>query len=146
MFEFHPYTSLFPPLLMAAEPRLAEGSLVQGVTRAASWEVSLPQSTTASPLAPTGVPPAEKSPAYARRRHEVVRPAGSEPLSRLQVPEERELAPELAKLWGEFAASYGFVPNWLRALSINPDTDDPSGAVLPSSLRSGAQSPQRSRA
>jgi len=80
------------------------------------------QSTTAIPPAPARVSRAEKSPAYARRRHEASQPAGSEPVSRFQVPDESELDPQLAKLYAEFLGNQGFVPNWLRALSVNPDT------------------------
>jgi hypothetical protein len=47
---------------------------------------------------------------------------GSEPLSRFQVPDEAELDPQLVPIYAEFLGSYGFVPNWLRALSVNPDT------------------------
>jgi uncharacterized peroxidase-related enzyme len=80
------------------------------------------QSTTALPPALASAPRAEKGPAYARRRHEVPQHAGSEPLSRFQVPDDGELGPQLAKLYSEFLERHGFVPNWLRALSVNPDT------------------------
>ena len=56
------------------------------------------------------------------RRKDASHLVGSEPISRFQVPEQSELEPELAKIHEEFLASYGFVPNWLRALSVNPDT------------------------
>jgi uncharacterized peroxidase-related enzyme len=56
------------------------------------------------------------------RRKEVPHPVGSEPLSRFQVPEQAELGPELAKIYEEFVDTYGVIPNWLRALSVNPDT------------------------
>jgi hypothetical protein len=46
------------------------------------------QPTTVLPLAPTPVTGSEKSSPYARRRHEAAQPAGSEPLSRFQVPED----------------------------------------------------------
>jgi uncharacterized peroxidase-related enzyme len=49
-------------------------------------------------------------------------PAGSEPISRFQIPEEAELGSELTKIYSEFVRAHGFVPNWLRALSVNPDT------------------------
>lgn len=80
------------------------------------------QSTPALSPAPLGAPSGEKASAFARRRHETPQPVGTEPLSRFQVPEDGELSPALATLYAEFAASHGFVPNWLRALSINPDT------------------------
>jgi len=56
------------------------------------------------------------------RRSDALSPAGGEPLSRFQVPDEAELAPELRQVYSEFVEAYGFVPNWLRALSVNPDT------------------------
>lgn len=77
------------------------------------------QSTTALHAAPAPAPSLDKRPRYERRRNEV---AGSEPLSRLQVPEEGELDPRLVDIHTEFVDAFGFVPNWLRALSINPDT------------------------
>jgi uncharacterized peroxidase-related enzyme len=82
----------------------------------------LAQSTTALSPAHASAARAEKAPAYARRRHEALQPAGSEPLSRFQVPDESELNQELAKLYSAFLDKHGFVPNWLRALSVNPDT------------------------
>ncbi|HTV24516.1 MAG TPA: peroxidase-related enzyme [Polyangiaceae bacterium] len=80
------------------------------------------QSTTASLSAPSPASQVEKRPTYERRRNEASRPAGIEPLSRLQVPDDNELDPRLTDVFAEFTHSYGFVPNWLRALSINPDT------------------------
>lgn len=56
------------------------------------------------------------------RRHEGPQPAGSEPISRFQVPEAGELTPELLDTYAELEAQHGFVPHWLRALSVNPDT------------------------
>ena len=56
------------------------------------------------------------------RRHETPPPAGSEPMSRFQVPEKADLTPELEAVYAEVERTLGFVPHWLRALSINPDT------------------------
>jgi uncharacterized peroxidase-related enzyme len=56
------------------------------------------------------------------RRHETLPPAGTEPLSRFQVPEAAELTPELTQVYTQVERALGFLPNWLRALSINPDT------------------------
>ena len=56
------------------------------------------------------------------RRHEALPPAGGEPLSRFQVPDAAELSPELTQLHAQVERAHGFLPNWLRALSINPDT------------------------
>ena len=60
--------------------------------------------------------------ALGQRRHETPPPAGSEPISRFQVPEATELTPELAQVYAEVERALGFLPHWLRALSINPDT------------------------
>jgi uncharacterized peroxidase-related enzyme len=91
--------------------------------RLASFHRSpMAQPTPALPPGPSSAPRAEKSAAHARRRHEMSQPAGGEPLSRLQVPDEGELGPQLAQLYSAFRDRYGFVPNWLRALSVNPDT------------------------
>jgi len=79
------------------------------------------QSTTPAPSSPTPTSRSEKSPARDLRRNEVSQLVGSEPISRFSVPEDAELGPELAKIYADFRASYGFVPNWLRALSVNPD-------------------------
>jgi uncharacterized peroxidase-related enzyme len=56
------------------------------------------------------------------RRSDVSQPAGSEPISRFQVPEPSELTPQLRQIHADFEAAYGFIPHWLRALSVNPDT------------------------
>ncbi|WP_322047975.1 peroxidase-related enzyme [Paraburkholderia sp. J67] len=45
-----------------------------------------------------------------------------EPLSRLGVPDEASLPAHVAQLYDKFRRHYGFVPNWLAALAINPDT------------------------
>jgi len=49
-------------------------------------------------------------------------PAGSEPISRLQVPERSALTATLQDIYAEYEQKYGFIPNWLKALSANPDT------------------------
>jgi uncharacterized peroxidase-related enzyme len=38
------------------------------------------------------------------------------------VPEEDRLPPHVAEIYAKFRRQYGFVPNWLAALAINPDT------------------------
>ena len=80
------------------------------------------QSTITSPASPPTPPLLDKATARAQRRNEATQLVGSEPISRFSVPEAAELSPELAKLHAEFRATYGFVPNWLSAVSINPDT------------------------
>jgi uncharacterized peroxidase-related enzyme len=45
-----------------------------------------------------------------------------EPVSRLGLPDEASLPPHVKQLYDEFRAQCGFVPNWIRALAINPDT------------------------
>ncbi|GLK69767.1 peroxidase-related enzyme [Hansschlegelia plantiphila] len=45
-----------------------------------------------------------------------------EPISRLGLPDEASLPPHVKQLYEDFRRQYGFVPNWLAALSINPDT------------------------
>ncbi|MEX3921172.1 MULTISPECIES: peroxidase-related enzyme [Paraburkholderia] len=45
-----------------------------------------------------------------------------EPVSRLGLPEESGLPPHAAELFERFRRQYGFVPNWLAALAVNPDT------------------------
>lgn len=47
---------------------------------------------------------------------------GAEPISRLGVPEEASLPDHVKAIYDDFRAQYGFIPNWLAALSINPDT------------------------
>src|SRR5262245_45911727 len=76
-------------------------------------------STTAVHSTPSPASYVDQRPRYERRRNEV---AGSERVSRLQVPDANELDPRLAEVHAEFVATHGFVPNWLSALSINPDT------------------------
>ncbi|GGC45909.1 peroxidase-related enzyme [Chelatococcus reniformis] len=53
-------------------------------------------------------------------------PAGTvddaEPVSRLGLPDEAGLPAHVRALYDDFRAHYGFVPNWLSALAINPDT------------------------
>jgi uncharacterized peroxidase-related enzyme len=56
------------------------------------------------------------------RRSDVSQPVGSEPISRFQVPEPSDLTPELRTIYADFEAAHGFIPHWLRALSVNPDT------------------------
>ncbi|BBU31896.1 alkyl hydroperoxide reductase AhpD [Burkholderia sp. THE68] len=48
--------------------------------------------------------------------------ADREPVSRFGVPEETRLPPHVAEIYAKFRRQYGFVPNWLAALAINPDT------------------------
>lgn len=45
-----------------------------------------------------------------------------EPISRFVVPDEARLPPHVASIHAQFRRQYGFVPNWLAALSVNPDT------------------------
>jgi uncharacterized peroxidase-related enzyme len=45
-----------------------------------------------------------------------------EPISRLSLPEETELPAHVRQIFVSFRTQYGFVPNWLRALAVNPDT------------------------
>jgi len=45
-----------------------------------------------------------------------------EPVSRFGVPDETRLPPHVASIHAKFRRQYGFVPNWLAALSVNPDT------------------------
>lgn len=47
---------------------------------------------------------------------------GDEPVSRLPIPEEAGLPENLRRIYASFRAHYGFVPNWLRAFSVNPDS------------------------
>ena len=44
------------------------------------------------------------------------------PISRFQVPERSALTGPLRDIYVEFEQKYGFIPNWLKALSVNPDT------------------------
>jgi uncharacterized peroxidase-related enzyme len=48
--------------------------------------------------------------------------AVSEPLSRLGVPDESSLPAHVKAIYDKFRSHYGFIPNWLAALSINPDS------------------------
>ncbi|SAL28497.1 peroxidase-related enzyme [Caballeronia humi] len=48
--------------------------------------------------------------------------AEAEPVSRFGVPDENRLPPHVASIYAKFRRQYGFVPNWLAALAINPDT------------------------
>jgi uncharacterized peroxidase-related enzyme len=84
-------------------------------------EARLAQSTISS-TAPVAALVDGLRPLREPRRNDLSQPAGSEPVSRFQVPDEAELDPQLVPLFAEFRSSYGFVPNWLRALSVNPDT------------------------
>jgi uncharacterized peroxidase-related enzyme len=45
-----------------------------------------------------------------------------EPVSRFGVADEERLPPHVKTIYAKFRRQYGFVPNWLAALSINPDT------------------------
>jgi uncharacterized peroxidase-related enzyme len=45
-----------------------------------------------------------------------------EPVSRFGVPDESRLPPHVAEIYAKFRRQYGFVPNWLASLAINPDT------------------------
>ena len=60
----------------------------------------------------------------ASRRADVVagHDIAHEPVSRLGLPEESALPPHAAELFERFRRQYGFVPNWLAALAVNPDT------------------------
>jgi uncharacterized peroxidase-related enzyme len=81
------------------------------------------QSTLVSPFSSVPAARAEQGVVVREgRRKEASHLVGSEPLSRLQVPEQGELGPELTKIYEEFLDTYGVIPNWLRALSVNPDT------------------------
>ncbi|MDR5836083.1 peroxidase-related enzyme [Caballeronia sp. LZ034LL] len=46
----------------------------------------------------------------------------AEPVSRFGTPDESRLPPHVAEIYAKFRRQYGFVPNWLAALAINPDT------------------------
>jgi len=46
----------------------------------------------------------------------------AEPVSRFDVPQEASLPAHLKAIYDDFRAHYGFIPNWLAALSVNPDT------------------------
>src|ERR1700761_1243170 len=46
----------------------------------------------------------------------------AEPISRFELGDEGNLPPHAAALFADFRRAYGFVPNWLAALAINPDT------------------------
>lgn len=48
--------------------------------------------------------------------------AAAEPLSRLGVPDEASLPAHVRAIYDNFREHYGFIPNWLAALSVNPDT------------------------
>jgi uncharacterized peroxidase-related enzyme len=74
-----------------------------------------------SAAAPLGAPPATSA-LPAHRKRETAQPAGSESISRFQVPESADLSPELRAVYQRFEERHGFVPHWLRALSANPDT------------------------
>lgn len=45
-----------------------------------------------------------------------------EPVSRFDIPKEAKQPPEITALFKKFKTAYGFVPNWLLALSVNPGT------------------------
>ena len=53
-------------------------------------------------------------PAHHERAHE--------PVSRFGTPDESTLPAEVAAIYAKFRRQYGFVPNWLKALAVNPDT------------------------
>jgi len=69
-----------------------------------------------------GARPESPASALGLRRHETPPPAGAEPISRFQVPEAADLTPELEQIYVQVERSLGFLPHWLRALSVNPDT------------------------
>jgi uncharacterized peroxidase-related enzyme len=46
----------------------------------------------------------------------------TEPVSRFPLGNEANLPPHAAALFAQFRRDYGFVPNWLAALAVNPDT------------------------
>jgi uncharacterized peroxidase-related enzyme len=46
----------------------------------------------------------------------------AEPVSRFPLGDEANLPPHAAALYAQFRRDYGFVPNWLAALAVNPDT------------------------
>ncbi|HWL71943.1 MAG TPA: peroxidase-related enzyme [Geminicoccus sp.] len=48
--------------------------------------------------------------------------ASGEPVSRLAVADEARLPDELRRIFARFREHYGFVPNWLKALAVNPGT------------------------
>ena len=48
--------------------------------------------------------------------------AGTEPVSRFALAEEVALPNEVHAIFASFRKQYGFVPNWLRALAVNPGT------------------------
>jgi uncharacterized peroxidase-related enzyme len=45
-----------------------------------------------------------------------------EPVSRFPLGDEASSPPHAAALFAQFRRDYGFVPNWLTALAVNPDT------------------------
>ncbi|MBD1552591.1 peroxidase-related enzyme [Pseudomonas typographi] len=49
-------------------------------------------------------------------------PPPTEAISRLSIPNEAAQPPEITALFERFRSHYGFVPNWLLALSVNPGT------------------------
>jgi uncharacterized peroxidase-related enzyme len=55
-------------------------------------------------------------------RHDADFVAEREPLARFEVPDEARLPSHVAAIHAKFRRQYGFVPNWLAALSVNPDT------------------------
>lgn len=80
------------------------------------------QSTTPAAHYPKPVSRAHGGPGRELRRNEASHLVGNEPISCFTVPEEADVGPELEQVYGEFREAYGFVPNWVRALSVNPDT------------------------
>ncbi|WP_159717151.1 peroxidase-related enzyme [Geminicoccus flavidas] len=48
--------------------------------------------------------------------------ASSEPVSRPALADEARLPDELRRIFARFREHYGFVPNWLKALAVNPGT------------------------
>ncbi|MBS7538804.1 peroxidase-related enzyme [Ancylobacter lacus] len=45
-----------------------------------------------------------------------------EPISLLGIRDEASLPAHLKEIYDDFRRHYGFIPNWLKALSANPDT------------------------
>lgn len=46
----------------------------------------------------------------------------AEPISRFELGDEANLPRHAAALFADFRRAYGFAPNWLAALAVNPDT------------------------
>jgi uncharacterized peroxidase-related enzyme len=85
-------------------------------------QTTLSSGATSATSRAAGAPPAADASQVRRKHDNTARPAGSESISRFQVPEPGDLSPELQAIYQRFEQTHGFVPHWLRALSANPDT------------------------